>query len=210
MELNGAPSFFAVTEKRLGGDVPQVFRELQTHDRCYSVLVYCSADRIKTAKFYAELKDKLLRDLPPQCHFSPMSSFLPNVKDSLVKGYFLKGSSDTSSPIERLLSDLVQHDPVLVCSYSPAEGGQQWSQRVWSQSESQMMDMAEEYHVVPAEAPDCHPSTLNIINSDVFYSFHEAYDVMKKVRIRSHVQGLFCSYSCGIWQTGALLWRTKG
>uniref|UniRef100_A0A3Q0T061 UMP-CMP kinase 2, mitochondrial n=1 Tax=Amphilophus citrinellus TaxID=61819 RepID=A0A3Q0T061_AMPCI len=180
VELNGAPSYFAVKEKHQGGDGPRVFKELQNHDRCYSVLVYSSRDRIKTAKFYGELKDKLLRDLPPECHFSPMSSFLPNVKDSLIKGYFLKGNSDISSPIERLLSHLIQHDPVLVCSYSPAEDGQQWTQRMWSQSENTLMDMPKAYYVVPSEAPDCHPSTLSIINSDVYYSFDEAYDVMKK------------------------------
>ncbi|KAL3968880.1 hypothetical protein ACER0C_028837 [Sarotherodon galilaeus] len=180
VELNGAPFYFAVKEKHLGEDVPRVFREVQNRDKCYSVLVYCSRDRIKTAKFYGELKDKLLRDLPPECRLSPMSSFLPNVRDSLVKGYFLKGNSDTSSPIERLLSDLIQHDPVLVCSYSPAEDGQQWTQHMWSETASQVMDVAKGYYVVPSEAPEYHPSALNIINSDVFYSFDEAYDVMKK------------------------------
>ncbi|KAK5886370.1 hypothetical protein CesoFtcFv8_017410 [Champsocephalus esox] len=42
------------------------------------------------------------------------------------------------------------------------------------------MQMPKDYYVVPAEAPEHHPSTLNIINSDVFYSFEEAYQVLEK------------------------------
>ncbi|TKS86661.1 UMP-CMP kinase 2, mitochondrial [Collichthys lucidus] len=42
------------------------------------------------------------------------------------------------------------------------------------------MDMSKEYCVVPSEAPEHHPSTLSIINSDVFYSFEDAYEVIKK------------------------------
>lgn len=181
VELDGAPFYFAIQEEvPRGEEVPRVFSEVQNHDRCYSLLV-CSRDRIQRAKFYGELKDKLLRDLPPECHVSPMSSFLPNVKDSLIRGYFLKGSSESSPPIERLLSDLTRHDPVLVCSYLRGEDGQQWTQHLWSDTENQGREMPNDYYVVPSAAPEYHPSTLNIINSDVFYSFNEAYDVLKNV-----------------------------
>ncbi|XP_047466157.1 UMP-CMP kinase 2, mitochondrial [Mugil cephalus] len=179
VELDGAPFYFAIQKEHQGEEVPRVFANIQKHDRCYSLLV-CSRDRIQRAKFYGELKDKLLRDLPPECHLSPMSSFLPNVKDSLIKGYFVKGSPESSSPIERLLSDLIRHDPVLVCSYMRGEDGLQWTQHLWSDTESQGMEMPNDYYVVPSAAPDYHPSTLNIINSDVFYSFNEACDVLKK------------------------------
>lgn len=160
--------------------MPLVFREVPNRARCYSLLV-CSSDRIKRAKFYWELKDKLLRDLPPECHLSPMSSFLPNVRDSLLKGYFLKDHSESSSPTtERLLRDLIQQDPVLVCSYLKCDDSQMWTQHLWSPEDKQTVDMSEGYYVVPSEEPEYHPSTLNIINSDVFYSAEEACEVLKE------------------------------
>lgn len=182
VELDGAPIYFALQEKHRGGEVPQVFRKLQSYDRCYSLLV-CSSDRIRRAKFYGELKDNLLSCLPPECDLSPMSSFLPNVKDSLIKGYFLKTNPDSSLPTERLLTDLIQHEPLLVCSYLKCENGQHWTQHLWPHTGSNMVP--KEYYVVPSEAPEYHPSVLNIVNSDVFYSFEEAYQVLKKVLIVS-------------------------
>ena len=189
LELDGASLYFSLQEKhRGGGEVPRVFRGVQPCDRCYSVLV-CSSDRIRQAKFYWELKDKLLRDLPPDCDVSPMSSFLPNVKDSLISGFFLKDSSQSS---ERLLRDLIRHDPVLVCSYLRGGDGQLWTQHLWSGPDSQRSQ--QQYYVVPSEAPECHPATLNIINSDVFYSFEEAREVMRKVLVDSGGMSLtiFC------------------
>ncbi|XP_042243722.1 UMP-CMP kinase 2, mitochondrial [Thunnus albacares] len=179
VEQEGAPLYFAIQEKHRGAEVPQVFRKVLQHDKCYSLLV-CSSDRVRKAKFYWELKDKLLKDLPPECDLSPMSSFLPNVKDSLIKGYFLKDSCESSSSTERLLRRLTQHDPVLVCSYLRGEDGRLWTQHLWSDAECPTMETSKNYYVVPSEAPEYHPSTLNIINSDVFYSFQEAYEVLKK------------------------------
>ncbi|XP_044022910.1 UMP-CMP kinase 2, mitochondrial isoform X2 [Siniperca chuatsi] len=146
VELDGAPFYFSIQETHRREEVPRVFREVRNNGRCYSLLV-CSDDRIRRAKFYGELKGKLLRGLPPECDLSPMSSFLPNVKDSLIKG---------------------------------REEGQLWTQHLWSHADSQTMETSKEYYVVPSEAPQYHPSTLNIINSDVFYSFEEAYEVIKK------------------------------
>ncbi|XP_018539501.1 UMP-CMP kinase 2, mitochondrial isoform X1 [Lates calcarifer] len=179
VELDGALHYFAIQEKHRGGEVPGVFRKVRNRDRCYSLLV-CSGDRIRRAKFYGELRDKLQRHLSPGCDLSPMSSFLPNVKDSLIKGYFLKDSSESSSPTERLLRELTQHDPVLVCSYLRGEDGQLWTQHLWPPAESQLVEMSKDYYVVPSEAPEYHPSVLNIINSDVFYSLDDAYEVIKK------------------------------
>ncbi|KAM7375922.1 hypothetical protein PAMP_005683 [Pampus punctatissimus] len=180
VELDGATFYFSIQEKHRGAEcVPQVFRTVRQHDRCYSLLV-CSSDRVRKAKFYWELKDKLLRDLSPGCHVSPMSSFLPNVKDSLIKGYFIKASSETSSHTERHLRHLTQHDPVFVCSYMRGEHDRLWTQQLWSHAECPTMETSKNYYVVPSEAPEYHPSTLNIINSDVFYSFQEAYEVLKK------------------------------
>ncbi|XP_023249490.1 UMP-CMP kinase 2, mitochondrial [Seriola lalandi dorsalis] len=180
VELDGAPHYFAIKEKHRGEEVPRLFTLKARHyERCYSLLV-CSSDRVRRAKFYGELKDKLLRHLSPESDLSPMSSFLPDVKDSLVRGYFFKGDSQSSSSTERLLQELIQRDPVLVCSYLRGEDGQLWTQRLWPPAESQMTEMSKDYYVVPSEAPKYHPSVLNIVNSDVFYSFEEAYEVLKK------------------------------
>ncbi|XP_070776275.1 UMP-CMP kinase 2, mitochondrial isoform X1 [Enoplosus armatus] len=179
VELDGAPLYFSLQEKHRGEEAPRVFRKVRDSGRCYSLLV-CSSDRIRRAKFYGELKEKLLRDLPPECDLSPMSSFLPNVKDSLIKGYFLKDHSESSSSSERLLRDLTRHDPVLVCSYLRGEDGRLWTQHLWSHADRQTVETSNKYYVVPSEAPKYHPSTLNIINSDVFYSFEEAWEVLKE------------------------------
>lgn len=181
VELDGAPFYFSIAEKRRGLDAPLVFRGVQNCDRCYAVFV-CSGDRISGAKFHVGLREKLSRALPPEVDVSHMSSFVPNVQGSLVKGYFLKDRSQRPFSSERLLRDIIRHDPVLVCSYVRDEGGQVWTQRLWSRAGSQMMDnVSKECCVVHSEAPEYHPSTLNIINSDVFYSFEEAREVMKQV-----------------------------
>ncbi|XP_035529320.1 UMP-CMP kinase 2, mitochondrial [Morone saxatilis] len=178
VELDGAAHYFSIQERHRGEEAPRVFSKVRDHDRCYSLLV-CGGDRVERAKFYAELKEKLLRDLPPECDVSPMSSFLPNVKDSLIRGYFLKDNSESSSPSERLLRDLIRRDPVLVCSYLRGKDGQ-LCQHLWSHADSQTVEMSKGYCVVPSQPPEYHPSTLNIINSDVFYSFEDACEVLKE------------------------------
>lgn len=182
VELDGAPFYFSIQEKRRGGAIPRLFEADQSCGRCYSLLV-CSSDRIRRAKLHAELKEKLIRALPPECDASPMSSFLPNVKDSLIKGYFLKDFSASPGASEQLLRDLTRRDPVLVCSYMRVEGDQVWTQHLWPCADSQAMEMSKEYCVVHSEAPQYHPSTLNIINSDVFYNFEEARQVIQQVLI---------------------------
>lgn len=187
VELDGAPSYFSLREAPRGEEVPRVFTGVQRRDRCYSLLVCGGGDdddnnnnRVRRAKLHGELRDKLSRDLPPQCQVSPMSSFLPNVRGSLIKGYFFKDNSACASPSEQVLRDLTRHDAVLVCSYLRGESGQLWTQQLWPHADGQTTDMSERYYVVPAEAPEYHPSTLNIINSDVFYSFEEACEVLKE------------------------------
>ncbi|KAM3595293.1 uncharacterized protein V6R79_021147 [Siganus canaliculatus] len=109
-----------------------------------------------------------------------MSSFLPHVRDSLIRGYFLKDLSEDPSSPERLLRDLMQNDPVLVCSYVRGGTGQLWTQDLWPPADSQMMGMTKKYYVVHSEAPEYHPATLNILNSDVFNTFEDAYEVIKE------------------------------
>nr|XP_040056109.1 UMP-CMP kinase 2, mitochondrial [Gasterosteus aculeatus aculeatus] len=178
VELDGAAVYFAPREKHRGEDAPRLFGDARGgHARLYSLIV-CGGDRITRAKFHGELRDKLLRELPPGCDVSPMSSFVPDVRDSLLKGYFLKDNSQGSSTTEGLLRDMSQRDPVSVCSYLKCVEGQVWTQRLWSPPGSP--EMSKDFYVVPSDAPECHPSTLNIINSDVFYSFEEAHDVIKQ------------------------------
>lgn len=112
-----------------------------------------------------------------------MSSFLPNVRDSLVKGYFFQDYSESPFASERLLRDLTRHDPVLVCSYLRGVDGQVWTQHLWSDTDGQAAETPQEYFVVHSDAPEEHPSALGIINSDVFYSFEEAREVMNQVLI---------------------------
>ncbi|KAM3871094.1 UMP-CMP kinase 2, mitochondrial [Diretmus argenteus] len=174
-----APLYFAIQDTHRGEELPSVFRNVQQYERCYSLFV-CSSDRIHRAKFHGELREKLVKHLAPECRVWPMSSFLPNVKHSLIHGYFLKDAPGCASSTERVLSDLLQNDPVLVCSYVRGEDGRVWSQHLWPHAESHGMETGNDNYVVPAESPDYHPSTLNIINSDVFYSFEEAREVLQK------------------------------
>ncbi|KAI3367680.1 hypothetical protein L3Q82_026519 [Scortum barcoo] len=180
VELDGAPVYFSLREKHRGEEAPRVFSRVPERSGCFSLLV-CGGDRIRRAKFYAQLGDRLSRDLLPGCDLAPMASFLPNVRGSLMKGYFVKDNSESSSASERLLRDLTRTEPVLVCSYSRDRDGQMWTQHLWPPADGQGTDTSKsKYYVVPSEAPDYHPSTLNIINSDVFYSFEEAYEVIKQ------------------------------
>ncbi|KAM8834008.1 UMP-CMP kinase 2, mitochondrial isoform 2-T2 [Synchiropus picturatus] len=176
VHLDGDRVHFRLQESPAARDAPAVFGAVTATERCYSLLVY-SADRIQKAKFYPELKDKLLAGLPPQCDLSHMTSHVPHARDSLLKGYFIKDSSKNSASTERFLEHLQQHDPVLVCSYSRAADDGAWTQQLWSED---LTNTSKCFHLVPTEEPECHPSILNIINSDVFYSFQEALNILKQ------------------------------
>nr|XP_057947095.1 UMP-CMP kinase 2, mitochondrial [Doryrhamphus excisus] len=176
VDVDGGPVYFQIQNKhpgRGGKTVKRLFdASMQKDGICYSLLV-SSDDKIRNAKFYWELEDKLLGELPPQCRVSPMCSFLPEVKDSLIRGYFFKGAPSVT---ERLLRHFLQRDdPVLVCSYTSDEEKEDdplWTQHLWTH--------AQNHYIMPAEPPQYSPATLNIVNSDVFYSVNEACDVLKK------------------------------
>ncbi|XP_029981751.1 UMP-CMP kinase 2, mitochondrial [Sphaeramia orbicularis] len=177
VELNGAPFYFTIQDKIRGPEeVPRVFSEVHSSNRCYSVLI-CGINRVRKAQFYGQLRDKLLRDLPPECDLSPMCSYLPNVRGSVVKGYFLTDNSESPSSTERLLRDLLQRDPVMVCSYLRAEEGPLWTQHLWASVGKGDRGF---YFVVPSDEPQQHPSVHSIYNTDVFYSFEEARQVLKE------------------------------
>nr|ABP63530.1 thymidylate kinase [Salmo salar] len=175
-DANSDPIYFALASKH--SEQPQVFRNVLADETCYSLHVQ-SDDQIERAKFYGGLKNKLSKELPPECTILEMFTFQPNVKDSVIKGYFIKDASK-SSATERVLGELLRNDPVYVCSYLCGGEDRQWSQHLWSNTEDGWVEVLEKYCVVPAEKPEHHPSTLNIINYDVFYSFEDAYKVLQQ------------------------------
>lgn len=131
-------------------------------------------DRIQSAHSYAHLKRALSENLPPGCELLDSASFLPGVKNSLVKGFFLRDNS-ASSFAERVLTQ--QKDSVCVFTYTPEENG--WY--LCSPVTDEASEHKGKYYVTPAPAPLHHPSTLNIINSDVFYQMKDAYNVLQEV-----------------------------
>lgn len=170
-----SPCFFSVRrDTPPGGHAPP---ELFSSGRCYSLLV-CSADRIRAARYHAELRAKLTGLLPPECSVSPMTSFLTAARDSVVKGYFLKDPAESPQTAERLLRDLARHEPVLVCSYSKRACGQVWTQHLWWSPEGGATGSPQEFHVVGCDELEGHQSLLG----EVFLSFEEARDVMRQVR----------------------------
>ncbi|CAN9515906.1 unnamed protein product [Ophioblennius macclurei] len=184
VEVNGAPYYFALAERH-EGEAPRLFdqlpREEQQQQRCFSLLLLGGSDRIRAARLHAQLKDRLLRELPPRCDVAPMCAFLPEVRESLIRGYFLKDGSDSPSRTLRLLETLAQQeDALLVCSYSPDRQDQNWTQHVWSREGGSQVVVGKGLCVVSSDPPRYHPATLNIINSDVFYSYQDARDVLEK------------------------------
>uniref|UniRef100_H3DIU9 UMP-CMP kinase 2, mitochondrial n=1 Tax=Tetraodon nigroviridis TaxID=99883 RepID=H3DIU9_TETNG len=133
--------------------------------------------RLRQVKVHADLKEKLLTALPPGCDVAPMCAFFPGVRGSLIKGYFLKDRSEDPSSSDQVLRDLARRDPVLVCSYVRCEDGGTWTQNLWPDAHSETI---KKFYVAQSEAPEVHPSALNIINSDVFYSLEEAREVLKE------------------------------
>ncbi|XP_061649954.1 UMP-CMP kinase 2, mitochondrial [Phyllopteryx taeniolatus] len=179
VDVDGETVYFKIHDNQAGKggkeEVQRLFGTVHKDAKCYSLLV-SSGDKIHNARFHWELKDKLLKDLPAQCRLSPMRSFLPNVKDSLVHGYFLQTACQESSvTTERLLRQWLQlDDPLLVCSYlrDNEEDAPRWTQHLWNHEHK--------HGIVPLQAPQYHPATLNLIDSDVFYSFQAARDVFDK------------------------------
>ncbi|KAJ7989173.1 hypothetical protein DPEC_G00316760 [Dallia pectoralis] len=172
------PVYFSLNPKR-STQVPRLFKDVvAAGERCFSIHVR-TEDHIQRAQFYGGLKHRLLKGLPTGCAVLNMSAFLPNVRDSVVGGYFIKDASN-SAATEILLGEMLCNDPVHVCTYLCGHEGSQWSQHQWSRTEDGQVEASEMYSLRPMEKPEVHPSTLNIINSDVFYSFDDAYAVLKQ------------------------------
>ncbi|XP_028842732.1 uncharacterized protein cmpk2 isoform X2 [Denticeps clupeoides] len=171
-DVTTGPVYFSVaaTPQGSGGDV-RPLGQLFGHGKVFSLHVH-GDDRVRAAKFHGDVKSRL--SALPRGHVMEMSSFLPNQKRSLVKGFLMRVPADSSAADDALL-ELLREDAVHACSY--ATSGDRWWQQLLARSEEGLV-VAERFCVAPAPAPEHHPSTLNIVNSDVFYSFRDAQQVL--------------------------------
>ncbi|CAL8273044.1 unnamed protein product [Merluccius merluccius] len=210
VELDPRGSFLHFALRERARRAPREFRDAAPGGptaRCYAVLV-CGGDRVPQARLHRDLGDWLRDRLPAGCDPLPLSSYLPRVRDSLVRGYFLRDASVSGPPslTEWVLRDLHREhrDALVMCSYrrrrkeededgedgeeDEEEDGSRWSQHLWSSPPEESQDKVQVHgssrclYVVPCEAPDYHPSVLNIANSDVFYSLAEACKVLEECR----------------------------
>ncbi|XP_016298252.1 UMP-CMP kinase 2, mitochondrial-like [Sinocyclocheilus anshuiensis] len=142
--------------------------------KLFSLHVHCD-NRTEKARTHAEIKHKLSVTLSRDCDVFEASSFIPDVKNSVVKGFFIRDKSTTTLS-EDMLKTLQQSKSVCVFSYK-REGQYCW-QELWSPV-NQVEESVRQY-ITPAAAAEHHPSTLNIRNSDVFYCMKEAYEVLQE------------------------------
>ncbi|ROL51860.1 UMP-CMP kinase 2, mitochondrial [Anabarilius grahami] len=162
--LSSSPHVLHHAHQQLFGDCGKLF----------SLHVQCE-NRIEKAQTHAEMKHKLSSRLSRDCDVFEASSFIPDVENSVVKGFFIRDKSTTTLS-EDLLNTLRQSERVCVFSYK-REGQYCW-QELWSPVNQ--VEGSERQYITPAAAAEHHPSTLNIRNSDVFYSMDEAYKVLQE------------------------------
>ncbi|XP_073682805.1 UMP-CMP kinase 2, mitochondrial-like [Garra rufa] len=142
--------------------------------KLFSLYVHCD-NRIEKAQTHAEIKHKLFVTLSRDCDVFEASSFIPDVKNSLVKGFFIRDKS-TATLSEDVLKTFQQRKSVCVFSYK-REGQYCWQEML---SPVNQVEESVRQYITPAESAEHHPSTLNIRNSDVFYNMEEAYKVLQE------------------------------
>ncbi|XP_062378366.1 UMP-CMP kinase 2, mitochondrial [Sardina pilchardus] len=170
------PVYFALRMGRQMESTGTELKELFGDRKVYSFHVHCK-DRIQRSKWYELLQNKLSSIPSTDCTIMEMSSFLPNVQQSVIKGFLLKLNND--NPItEKVVEELLQVDTLFICSYVQ-ERDEIWQQHL---SQTEGLDMSTRYRVMSTGAPALHPSVLNIKNNDVFYSFEDAYKVLVECR----------------------------
>ncbi|KAL1258231.1 hypothetical protein QQF64_011475 [Cirrhinus molitorella] len=172
-DLRTEPLYFTLNS------TPQVlhkaYQELFGDDgKLFSLHVHCD-NRIEKAQTHAEIKHQLSIALSRDCDVFEASSFIPDVKNSLVKGFFIRDKSTTDLS-EDVLKTLQQSKSVCVFSYK-REGQYCWQEML---SPVNQVEESVRQYITPAAAAEHHPSTLNIRNSDVFYNMDEAYKVLKE------------------------------
>uniref|UniRef100_A0A3B1IC03 UMP-CMP kinase 2, mitochondrial n=1 Tax=Astyanax mexicanus TaxID=7994 RepID=A0A3B1IC03_ASTMX len=152
--------------------------------RLFSLLVH-GGGRVHRARSHAELVNALSSRLPPECRVLPLTAFLPGVKDSVTRGFFLRDESTSSSSTERVLNELKQSHALTVFSYEREEngGGQYWCQELWGcPTTDTEAGENQRLYVTPVTAPQENPTALHIINSVVFYRLDDAYQVLEECR----------------------------
>ncbi|XP_036449583.1 UMP-CMP kinase 2, mitochondrial [Colossoma macropomum] len=187
LEARAEPLCFSLSSERSAStraDAEAVRRAFGSA-RIFSLLVDGGGGggRVQRARSHAELMKTLHAQLPPECSFSPLTSFLPGAKDSLIRGFFLRDESASNST-ERLLSDFKQSHSLSVFSYERDCDGQYWwcQEMFRSPATEPEAGQNQRFYVTPTTAPEHHPAILNIINSDVFYRLEDAYQVLKECR----------------------------
>lgn len=156
--------------------------------KLFSVCVLCD-DRVQSALCHARLKTALTAHVPSGCDVFDAASFLPDVKNSLVRGFLLRDDSGRSCA-ERVVAQLQQEGSV--CAFAFTRDGN--GHYLCSAVSDEPAERERVYYVTPAPAPLYHPSTLNIINSDVFYHMEDAYKVLQEVMVRYGL-GLFAYFN---------------
>lgn len=172
------PVYFALHKDKQTDQRGNELRQLFGDGKVYSFHVRCK-DRIQRSKFDELLQNKLSSIPSDDCTIMEMSSFLPSVQQSFIKGFLLKLNSDNTIT-EKVVDELLRVDAVSVCSYVQDRDEVWWQQHLSPSEEGTVMSTR--YCVIATGAPELHPSILNIINNDVFYSFEEAYNVLTEVR----------------------------
>ncbi|XP_699055.5 UMP-CMP kinase 2, mitochondrial [Danio rerio] len=170
-DLHTKPLYFTLSSSPqvLHGDHQQLFGDC---GKLFSLYVH-SENRIEKARMYAEIKHKLSTR---GCDVFEASSFMPNVRNSVLKGFFVRDKSTTCLSKEVLKS--LQQQKVSVCVFSYEREGQHCWQEMWS-AVNHVEESVKQY-IKPAAAAEHHPSTLSISNSDVFYCMDEAYKVLQE------------------------------
>ncbi|KAJ8398198.1 hypothetical protein AAFF_G00430420 [Aldrovandia affinis] len=179
---NSDPVYFSLSKKPQTAHCSerQAFENIFGGAKSYSLHV-CTDERFKRAMLYEELKSKFIPTLPRGCRVLDVFSFIPDVKNSLFRGFLVKGAADFPETAS-ILDELVRRSGVSVCTYVQEEDSQQWWQHMRSKAEDGTEVTVDKYCVVPAEAPQHHPSTLNLIGNDVFYNVWDAYKVMEQCK----------------------------
>ncbi|XP_063080204.1 UMP-CMP kinase 2, mitochondrial isoform X2 [Engraulis encrasicolus] len=170
--------YFALRADRQADPRRHELKQLFGDGKALSFHVQCG-DRIQRSKMYAFLQDKLSSIPSTDCTIMEMPSFLPDVKQSVRKGFLLMYRSD--SPIaDRVIGDLQQVESLAVCSYVQ-EKDIWWQNHLPKKDGCSLTDL-DKYCVTLTVAPEVCPTVLSIINNDVFYSFDEAYKVLTECR----------------------------
>ncbi|XP_016424355.1 UMP-CMP kinase 2, mitochondrial-like [Sinocyclocheilus rhinocerous] len=148
-DLRTQPLYFTLSSNPQ--ELHHAHRQLFGDDgKLFSLHVH-SDSRIEKAQTHAEIKHKLSVTLSRDCDVFESSSFIPDVKNSVVKGFFIRDKSTTTLS-EDILKTLQQSKSVCVFSYK-REGQYCW-QELWSPVD-QVQESVRQYITPAAAAEHC-------------------------------------------------------